>query len=165
MGTAKSEDESTATIRRVAFWDLKAVARIEKACYNNPWDQDQLEALLIQPDVEGWGLYVGGRVRAYAILRYRTRHTFLETLTVHPKARREGHATTLMEFLLERAGQRGSRCMVTEVHETNLAAQLFYHGVGFEMVKVMHHYFDDDADAYLFSCRIHAAQPADEVRS
>ncbi|MBN2491514.1 MAG: GNAT family N-acetyltransferase [Planctomycetes bacterium] len=165
MGTEMNEPEPAAIIRRVAFWDLKAIARIEEACYNNPWSQDQLEAMLIQPDLEGWGLYLGRRIRAYALLRFRTRHAFLETLTVHPRARRRGHGMALMQVLIDRAAQRGSRCIVTEVHETNLPAQLFYQRTGFEMVKVLHRYFDDGADAYLFSARVRVTQPADEVCS
>lgn len=149
-----------ATIRRIAFWDLRSIVEIEEASYNTPWDKDQLESLLIQPEVEGWGLYVDGKIHAYAILRYRTRHAFVETLTVHPDHRRTGFATNLMTHVTRRAETRGSRSLVLEVHEANLAAQLFYKGLGFSVIKVMHGYFDDGADGYLFSRRVHQPQSA-----
>ena len=158
MGTEKNKDDRPAAIRRIAFWDLKAIARIEEASYNTPWDKDQLEALLIQPEVEGWGMYEGGRIHAYAIVRYRRRHAFLETLTVHPGQRRQGLASQLMDFVFDRAAQHGSRSLVLEVHETNLPAQLFYGSLGFTVIKVMHDYFDDGADGYLFSRRLYVAQ-------
>jgi len=160
MGTEKKKETRTATPRRIAFWDLKAIVNIERASYNTPWDKDQLEALLIEPDVEGWGLYFGGKIQAYAIIRYRTRHAYLETLTVHPKCRRQGLAADLMSAVFDRATQHGSRSIVLEVHESNLAAQLFFKRLGFTVSKVMHGYYEDEADAYLFARRLYATQTA-----
>lgn len=160
MGIKKLGESAGCVIRRIAFWDLKAIVQIEESSYNTPWDKDQLEALLIQPEIEGWGLYIGGEIQAYAIVRYRTRHAFLETLTVHPDARRLGYATSLMKHVDQRAEQHRSRSLVLEVHESNLAAQLFYKNLGFEVTKVMHGYFDDGADAYLFSKRAYQPQTA-----
>jgi len=160
MGTGKVPDAVSTAIRRIAFWDLKAIARIEEASYNQPWNKDELEALLIQPEVEGWGLYSGGKVMGYAVVRYRTRHAFLETLTIHPKFRRLGMGSELMRFIFGRASQQGSRSMVLEVHETNLGAQLFFADLDFNVIKVLHSYFDDGADGYLFARRLYAAQTA-----
>ncbi len=160
MGTEKNKETRIATPRRIAFWDLKAIVAIEHASYSTPWNKDQLETMLIEPEVEGWGLYVGGKIQAYAIIRYRTRHAYLETLTVHPKYRRQGMATDLMHEVFDRALQHRSRSLVLEVHETNLAAQLFFGKMGFTVTKVLHKYYEDEADAYLFVRHLHATQTA-----
>lgn len=160
MGTEKESVLTKAAIRRIAFWDLKAVAAIEQSSYHTPWDKDQLEALLIQPDVEGWGLYLGNRIVAYGILRYRTRHAFLETLTVDRRYRRRGYASSLVNYLCERAARHGSRCLVLEVHESNLPAQLLLKRLRFTVTKVLRRYFEDGSDAYLMTRRLLAPQSA-----
>lgn len=159
MGIRKNQRREGA-IRRLAFWDLKAVARMERASYNTPWTQEELEELLTEPTVEGWGLFVGGVIWGYAVIRYRTRHAFIETITVDPAARRERCGTQLIGHLYERAARRGSRCLVLEVHETNLGAQQFAVDLGFQLLKVMHRRYDDDSDAYLFTRRLRASQTA-----
>lgn len=159
MGIRKKRRREGA-IRRLAFWDLKAVARMEAASYNTPWTQEELEELLTETTVEGWGLFVGGVIWGYAVIRYRTRHAFVETVTVDPTARRERCGTQLIQHLYERAARRNARCLVLEVHETNLGAQKFAVGLGFDLVTVMHRRYNDDSDAYLFARRLRASQTA-----
>ena len=94
------------------------------------------------PTVELWVASLdGSQVDGYAatFTSYSTFRAlpslYLEDLFVHPRARRHGLGTAMMEYLLAEARRRGCGRFEWTVLDWNSSAQQFYRGLGANMLE------------------------------
>jgi len=71
----------------------------------------------------------------------------IQTVTVAPRARRQGLARTLMTQLINEARRRGAEELFLEVRHDNEAAKALYAELGFETVAVRKRYYKGGIDA------------------
>lgn len=153
------------TLNRIGYYDLQALAQIDEASYNSPWDVSQFKALLDDPAIEAWKVSISGVMVAYAFLRWGKRTATIETFTVSPKIRRQGLGTLLASFLTERAIYARMKTLTTDLHESNVKAQEFAKAMGYSAIKILKKHYDDGGDAYFFVKRLDAAQRHDTMKA
>lgn len=91
-----------------------------------------------------------GRVVGYAIAvvnRWGEGH--LISVATHPRFRRRGVASALLQELLRRLRGKGARVVRLEVRTGNSAAISLYRKFGFRIVGTVKNYYPDGEDAYL----------------
>ena len=81
-----------------------------------------------------------------AVLGYVGSQTVLDetdmmNLAVHPDCRRRGIASSLIDALLSRLKERGSRCLKLEVRVSNEAAIAVYESMGFGKLGLRKNYY------------------------
>jgi len=69
-------------------------------------------------------------------------------LAVSEDIRRRGLGTMLMRRFLEESYKKGTRVVSLEVRRNNRAALNLYNKLGFRIVEVISHYYNDGEDAY-----------------
>jgi ribosomal-protein-alanine N-acetyltransferase len=122
--------------------DVRAVADLERCCFDHPWSALELQMALVQLGcfgvVEEWDDAVIG----YMVFEVGKRQVKLLNIAVAEQCRRRGIASKLLSELPRRE-------IVLEVRETNVAAQLFFRVNGFRYVRTLKGYYDDvQEDAY-----------------
>jgi ribosomal-protein-alanine N-acetyltransferase len=89
---------------------------------------------------------------------HRTRLHLLNFAVAEGHRRRRAGTQMLSKLVAKLSSQRRTR-IALEVRETNLAAQLFFRGMGFRAVSVLRDFYDDTTeDAYLMQYRYRPEQ-------
>ena len=138
-------------LRRADPGDIAALAKLERACFSDPWSERLLEETLAGPYDEVWILEAGvsgsGECHAcpiaYADFRFLADEGELMRIAVMPGSRRRGYARKLMERLEKSAAERGTSSLMLEVREGNAAARSLYGSCGFSGIAVRKNYYRD----------------------
>jgi ribosomal-protein-alanine N-acetyltransferase len=72
--------------------------------------------------------------------------TLIMSLAVHPRCRRKGYGTALLEAVTDRLH---SSVIEIQVRPSNIAALQFYSKLGFERKAVLPHYYANGEDAFI----------------
>lgn len=133
----------TYDVQPVGAFDLGRLARLHRACFDEPWSKNDLAHLLALPG----GLGLLARARGFRRLGFDTRRPVgfslcrvtrdeseLLSIGVAPDSRRGGLATALIRQSMRRCRAGGARCMFLEVAVDNPAAQALYAREGFHEV-------------------------------
>ena len=78
----------------------------------------------------------------------------IQTVTVAPRARRQGLGRTLMLALINEARRRGAEELFLEVRADNENAQALYTELGFEAIAVRKRYYKGGIDALSMRLRV-----------
>jgi ribosomal-protein-alanine N-acetyltransferase len=146
-------------LRRMTNGDVPVVARLERACFQNPWSE---QAFLAEVGREGSVPLVaveGGEVVAYGIAWIVADEFHVVNVAVKPSHRRRGIAVALINALIEEARTRGALLATLEVRSRNEAAVRLYRSFGFEPVAVRRHYYHNPLDDALVMLRSLEAAP------
>lgn len=155
---------SAATIKNVGPFDLGRLARLHRACFDDPWSRADLAHLLALPG--GFGLmarlydqgFDGLRGVGFAICRIVHDESELLSLGVIEAFRRRNIAGGLLRASMDRCARDGARLMFLEVATDNVAGQHLYERHGFECVGTRTEYYlrpdGSRADAYTMRCDI-----------
>ncbi len=127
-------------IQGVGAFDLGRLARLHRACFEEPWSKTDLAHLLALPG----GLGLIARSQGFRRLGFDTRRPVgfslcrvtrdeseLLSIGVAPDMRRSGLGTHLVRQSMRRCRAGGARCMFLEVAIDNPAAQALYAQEGF----------------------------------
>ena len=121
--------------------DLASITALETQSFSNPWTPAAL-AEMLQSEVTR--LYVartpGRDVIAFCACWVIGEELHINTLAVAASYRRQGIATRLLRFVLERTG--ASRATL-EVRRSNTAALSLYGGLGFQTIAVREGYYSN----------------------
>lgn len=131
---------------------LADVLTIHRLCFPTPWPDQTFRDELARP----WA-YVGilretTHRRALAFCNYWIVADELQILTVavHPDQRRQGHATRLVEHMLDHGKSAHVQVATLEVRASNQPAQALYRKLGFRDVgRRPKYYADNGEDAVL----------------
>lgn len=121
-------------LRPLAESDLDRVMEIERACFSTPWKDTTFRGLMRRADTDLVGAEQDRRLVGYAVCWTVVDQSELGNVAVAEEARGAGIGRALVEAVVERVRDRGSRECFLEVRESNQVAQALYRDMGFEVV-------------------------------
>jgi ribosomal-protein-alanine N-acetyltransferase len=135
-----------AAIARVDPHEAAGLARLERACFDAPWDQACLEDLLTGDLTHAWRLHVGDDAVAYVIVRVVAGEGEILRVGVLPGHRRQGLAATLLQYAMHALSRRLTHGLHLEVRAANAAARALYARLGFVESGLRTGYYAAPAD-------------------
>jgi ribosomal-protein-alanine N-acetyltransferase len=138
-------------LRRAAADDLAAMMSLEDEIYpDDAWSSENM-AREVAGDHTYYLVAIGDddAIDGYAglLAPLGTGQGDIQTVTVAPRARRQGLARTLLLQLINEARRRGAEELFLEVRADNEGAQALYRELGFEQVAVRKRYYKGGIDA------------------
>ena len=135
--------------------DLQAVVDIEELCFEFPWTEEDIIAMLRHPHVIAKVVEYRDGIGGFVFYRLHRTKLHVDNIAVHPLGQRRGIGTAIVDNLKSKLSPTTRTILALDVRESNLNAQLFFRHHGFKAVKVIRNaYKDTDDDAYRFSYRI-----------
>ena len=142
-------------VSRAAQYDASSMAMIHKTCFAKPWDETAMAKFLASPEVlclvgsvaDDSGGVMGGML----IARKAADEAELLTLAVAPACRRSGLGRALLEAAISALRESGTKQLFLEVDKGNEAALALYRALGAQPVGRRAGYYEDRADAAIFS--------------
>lgn len=147
-------------IRLATGSDVAAVGALERDLFGaDAWDE---RAVVAELDGPGRRFVVAEdpdhELSGYAVSMTLGDIVDLQRIAVHPRHRRAGLATALLEDLLDHTGAADR--MLLEVSERNEAAVAFYLVHGFTRIDARPRYYRDGADALVLQRTLAPVRPA-----
>jgi ribosomal-protein-alanine acetyltransferase len=137
-------------IRDATAADADAIYRLEAECMGPlAWSRALVEAGVSGdvPTVHYLVVEEDGEVTAYAAASIVADIAELQRIAVLPAARRRGHATALLDHVVDRAVEGRADRLLLEVRDDNHDAQAFYATSGFVEVDRRPRYYRDGSTA------------------
>ena len=137
-------------IRDATAADADAIFRLEAECLGpDAWSRGLVEAGVSGdvPTVHYLVVEDSAEVSAYAAASIVADIAELQRIAVRPAARRRGHATALLDAVIERAVAGRADRLLIEVREANDDALAFYAASGFVEVDRRPRYYRDGTTA------------------
>ena len=126
--------------------DLDEVMVIERNSFPSAWSRGSYERELRNSNSYYFTAKHEGAVVGYFGMWVVSDDAHITTLAVHPRRRRCGLATRLLEHLIDFARSRGAARISLEVREGNRAAQSLYRKFGFEQKGRLRRYYGDTGE-------------------
>jgi ribosomal-protein-alanine N-acetyltransferase len=143
------------SIRRLGYGDLPDVISIERRAFPAPWSLAMFVLELSKPSSICVGAFQDDELIGYLICsRYHTVWHVMNVAVNH-SYRRLGVATSLIEHLLDEAGDHDRYTL--EVRVSNAEAIRMYEGFGFRTAGVRRRYYHDNNEDALIMWRTEAA--------
>ncbi len=111
--------------------DLPEICRIEAECFSDPWSEASLRSAALNPRFVSMTALYGGKISGYAFMFTIADECDILNIAVTEKARRLGIGAALLDTLLNKAKERGSRNAYLEVRGSNTPAVTMYEKFGF----------------------------------
>lgn len=141
-------------IDRMAYEDVPAVHKLDRACFSAPWDLSAFYRDIRNPCAYYLAAHLGKEVVGFAGMWIVEDEAHVVTLAVRPELRRHGYGRRLLHALLEEARRRGAATVTLEVRVHNLAAQHLYTSFGFRIIAFRREYYpDNNEDAAVMELR------------
>jgi len=118
-------------ILRMTEEHIREVAKIESACFSEPWSEKSLSLLVSNSGVAFVAL-VGETIAAYAGMITVLDEGQITNVAVFPEFRRLGYGRAVVNALLEYAKDHEICSISLEVRESNSAAILLYESLGWK---------------------------------
>jgi ribosomal-protein-alanine N-acetyltransferase len=158
-------------LRYMTVADVDAAMLIERQAFRQPWSrhmylsdlqQNRMASyLVVHPAAEDSQLLPP--VLAYGGMWLMVDEAHIATVASHPGYRGCGLGQWLMLGLLEEAVARGAFRSTLEVRVTNAPAISLYQKLGYEMVGMRRHYYQDGENAYIMTTPL-LGEPALQAR-
>jgi ribosomal-protein-alanine N-acetyltransferase len=149
-------------IRRLTYSDLPHVIAIERRAFPTPWSLSMFVLELSKPSGICLAAVEHGRLRGYLVCSRYDTVWHLMNVSVDPKHRRQGIASTLMAHLFDTA-DRPHEQYTLEVRESNDAAIALYERFGFRGAGHRRAYYHDTREDALIMWRTAPAERAATV--
>lgn len=143
----------TASIRRMRFGDLPRVMEIEVECFTMPWSEATFRGLLRRSDTDLFVAEIDRTLVGYTAFWAVLDQGELGNVSVAPDYRRHGIGASLVNTVLQRAGERGVREVFLEVRVSNDGARQLYTGFGFEQVGRRRNYYIEPVEDAFVMCK------------
>ena len=135
------------TVREWKKEDIPILAKMEQACFTDPWTEEMLSDCLRYPIYNCFLAEEGGQVCGYCTLIVVCEDAEVGNIAVAPSYRGRGIATLLMEKMHERAKEKGATQTFLEVRVSNAPAISLYKKFGYEPYGIRARYYEDGEDA------------------
>ena len=155
-GTAPAglRERTVPALRRLTYGDLPDVIAVERRSFPAPWSLAMFVLELSKPSSVCVGAWRDGDLIGYLICsRYHT-VWHLMNIAVRDDRRREGIATTMIEYLFEAAGDHDRYTL--EVRVSNTEAIRMYESFGFRTAGLRRRYYHDNNEDALIMWRTEA---------
>lgn len=128
--------------------DLDAVHRIAERCFPLPWTRAEFEKELKRSYAVLRVLRPSLQEPVCAFVNYWHVVDELQVMNVAtlPELRRQGHASALMQDLIQNGRERHARWVTLEVRYSNHAARALYRKFGFVELGVRQRYYSDNGE-------------------
>ncbi|MED5372555.1 MAG: ribosomal protein S18-alanine N-acetyltransferase [Myxococcota bacterium] len=127
--------------------DLDAIAEIEAVGMQGGWSRAQLAEELDNPRSHLLVARAPAGIQGHAVAWVVADEVHIQTVCVHPQARRQGLGRALVQALLETA----TGPALLEVRASNTPAITLYSRLGFQQVGRRPRYYADGEDALLMT--------------
>lgn len=146
-------------IRWMIRRDMAEVLQIERSSFEYHWTEADFLHCLRQRNCIGMVAEHGNRVVGFMIYELFKNRLHILNFAVAPDYRNSGIGQQMVAKLANKLSQQRREFITLEVRETNLQAQLFFRGQGFQATRVLRdHYQDTSEDAYLMQFALHASE-------
>ena len=133
-------------VRPVTAFDLALLAELHAAIFKAPWDQpwsaQSFAEILAMPGVQGWLMARDAAPVGFMLARFTLDEGEILLTGIMPDARRCGHATHLMQILLEEARAAGVSRLFLEHAAGNQAAGALYGRFAFSPIGRRRAYYE-----------------------
>lgn len=144
------EGGDSLSIRQAQRADLLAVVRIENASFSQPWPHDAFETFLGEPGflvaIDG-NRSIVGYVVSDVTPNYGRNLGHVKDIAVHPDHRGVGIGSALLTRALSVLGAYDADSIKLEVRPSNNDARRLYRSFGFDPLRRVPEYYDNDEDA------------------
>ena len=131
--------------------------RIEKACFEHPWTEEDFLRCLKQRNCIGMVAELGDSIAGFMIYELHKNRLHIIDFAVIPGCQRQGIGRQMVNKLLGKLSSHRRTKITLEIRESNLAAQLFFRKQGFKATRVLRSYFEDSGeDAYYLQYTLEA---------
>lgn len=154
---------SEPTLRRMRWWDVEAVHRLETELFPDPWSVETFWSELAHVPESRHYLVAesNGGIVGYAGLVATGHQADIQTLAVAAAAQGQGLGRRLLDALLDEATRRWATEVLLEVRAENTAAQALYAGAGFERIAIRRGYYQPGGtDALVLRRRLRGRAPS-----
>lgn len=149
-------------IRWMIRLDIPQVVAIEEASFEYPWGEQDFIRCLRDRNCIGMVAEQATEIVGFMIYELHRDRLHLLDIAVAPKRRREEIGTAMLRMLTSNLSRGRRDRILTEVRESNLAAQMFLQQVGFRAISVLRDYYEEiSGDAYLMEFRKMENQESD----
>ena len=126
---------------------MEAIAEIEKLCFSDPWSINSISTEL-DNRLSLWYVAMDGDTLAgYVGSQTVLGSADMMNLAVHPDYRRQGIGMGLICALVDGLVQKGAKCLLLEVRESNQPAIDLYEKMGFYKVGRRPGYYRNPKEA------------------
>lgn len=164
MSALETPAKSTATLRRMRWWDVEPVMEIEHDLFGEEsWTVAMFWSELSEHDTRHYIVADDGSdVVGYAGLCAYPEESFVQTIAVRPDRQGEGIGARMLTALIDEARRRREPMVGLEVRADNPIAQRLYLRFGFEQVGLRKGYYQpSNTDAVLMVLNLAGVNPAD----
>ena len=137
---------NTVHLREMCPSDIDQIIAIEQASFSCPWSVRFFLEEIGVPYSKSLLAEVGGQVVGYLVYWQLPTDVDIHNLAVHPDFRRQGIGRYLLDTMIRRASNRGSKHVTLEVRKSNTLAQKLYFSIGFSAKGVRKGYYSDDGE-------------------
>jgi len=150
--------------RRLEPADAPAVARLEAACFPDPWSEAVLVAAFARPIFAAWGIDGPEGLVAYCTLHLIGDELEVLNVAVDRALRGQGLGTRLLGHVLQQTDKMGMNRGYLEVRAGNEPAKRLYLRHGFVVTGRRERYYADSGEDALVMVRDTAAVPVVQNR-
>jgi ribosomal-protein-alanine N-acetyltransferase len=139
--------------------DVPEVSTLEQRVFTDPWSVDSFVAEVERKPEIGFPLVLrdGDELVGYAVVWFIVDEIHIGNIAVHPAHQRRGHASSLLEYVLDEGRRRSMAFATLEVRPSNEAAIALYERYGFTRIAVRKAYYRDNReDALVLACPLTA---------
>jgi ribosomal-protein-alanine N-acetyltransferase len=145
-------------VQKMTVEDIRAAHELDVLSFSLPWPERSLRyEVSDNPTARCWAAKNEGQLVGMLILWMIMDEAHIATIATHPKFRRVGVGSQLLENALQSAIAEGAKTAFLEVRVGNTAAQDMYKKLGFaEDGRRLRYYKDNQEDAVLMSLKLDA---------
>ena len=121
---------------------VKEIARLEKACFSQPWSEEGSAAELRNPTACFLTALKDGKVAGYAGMHVVCGEGYLTNVAVFPEMQGKGVGRALVKTLITQAREKQCAFVSLEVRPSNLPAVELYQKEGFQPVGRRKGFYD-----------------------
>lgn len=138
--------DNIVTIHQMTKADIESVYRIECESFITPWSKKSLHDELTNKLAHYGVLCVNGEPIAYAGMWVMFDEAHITNVAVTKSHRGKGFGRKIMEYMVQKAKEKGAAKMTLEVRQTNLTAQSLYRSMGFNLCGLRKGYYRDTGE-------------------
>ena len=121
--------------------DVPALAALDQICNPPGWSESQLSQEIDLPHSYHQVAFHFDKPIGFAVMWIVLEQAQLLEIAIHPKYRRQGKASLLLNEMISIAKQKGCHSMELELREDNLSAQKLYEKFGFSFEGERKNYY------------------------